>query len=177
MTATGNGKGEDMNEIPEENCGRCMKGHSSLRIMIRILFFIFLFSCTPRNAHSFYIFHRYSIDSEKEVFKLALEEKRVDELQGIIERLDASTAKALGTFTCIDIDYHPDIFSEYILVGKDASGKKIIDCQFRKNQPFSLEYLTKFPEMKVYSIERFFSREEQQKMETLIPSWKERNKQ
>ena len=102
------------------------------------------------------------------------------ELQEIIEKLDASTAKALDTFT--DIDYHPSIFSEYILVGKDASGKKIIDCWFRQNKPFSLEYLTllhgeKFPESKFYSIERFFSKEEQQRMEILIPSWKERNKQ
>lgn len=156
-------------------------------IMIRILllnfFIFFMFSCTPKNVNSFYIVHRHSIASEKDVFKLSLEEKRVHELQKIIENFNSITAKTLGNST--DIDYNPDTFSEYVLVGKDKSGEKIIDCYFVKNQPFSLYYLTKessnsafngnkYIKMKFYSIENFFSKEEKQKMKLLIPSWKEK---
>lgn len=162
------------------------------RIIFSILF-VLLVSCNDKNVHSFYVRRMEDMKEKEIVFKLSLEEEKAMELQKIIKNIDASTKKAIHN---MDINVLPIVYTEYELVEKDVSGVIVSSHVFRVDAPFSLEYYRKedscslfkylpmcsslYKEIifdEYYSINRFFSGEEKKKLETLIPSWTETDRE
>lgn len=112
-------------------------------------------------------------------------EKKVSELQKIIAHYDSLTEKTGG-----EINPIPGFFTEYRIVGKTASGMKVIECTFVKEKSFGLYYMIPkyvtcidlenkshqvlLPKIELYSIEHFFSPKEKRMMEILVPEWSTR---
>lgn len=139
-----------------------------------LIIMILITSCVMnKKVDHFYVFHE-----DKEILSLSMERKNILELQKMINHFDRISETTVNN-PSMEVDLNPGIFTKYSIVGKDATGMKVIDHRFVKDKPFCLGYLLidhsyqfPCPLIKFYSIDRFFSPEERKTMKMLIPEWK-----
>lgn len=109
------------------------------------------------------------------VFELEVKGAEAKKLRNILA-LDAfysrcdSLAMDFHLKPIIDIDYAPDFFSSYCVVGKNARGEQVFLRYLMTPHPFQVR-LASLDEGEFYSIQEFFTKEEQKKMKQLIPGW------
>lgn len=161
-----------------------------MKIVYRFLAFISIFvvsSCSSKKQiNSFYVF-----ENGVEIFRLSLREEQSKELQDILISLDDYSEKSWAVLPLWDISIDGETFSDYLLVGKDVSGKRIFQTPLMNRIPFSVHYIGvsdididtdsstcvypypsklnpmkkfKVPSILSYDIERFFSSAEKKKI-------------
>lgn len=153
-----------------------------LTYLSKLVSFVLIILCVTSCSFDKKIDAFYICTKNNDKFKLSMERKKVSELQKIIAHYDSLTENTGG-----EINPIPGFFTEYSIVGKTASGMKVIERTFVKEKSFGLCYMIPkyvtctdlenkshqmvLPMIELYSIENFFSPEEKKMMEILVPEW------
>lgn len=156
-----------------------------LTYLIKLISFVLITLCVTSCSYDKKVDAFYICTKNNAQFRLSMEREQVSELQKKIAHYDSLTENTGG-----EINPIPGFFTEYRIVGKTASGMKVIECTFVKKKAFGLYYMIPkyvtcvdlenkphqmlLPMIELYSIENFFSPEEKKMMEILVPEWSTR---